>query len=154
MRSVRWSANALNALLALTVSLPGLALAANESQHDAQNASSSNPPAMPGMVSEPAGHRTLPQPSALFAPPVDGLGAVVRLDELEQYRGGSDINTTINSIRPKGTVDNNAAVNVVTGANYVSEGSFANASGLPVVIQNSGANVLIQNATIVNVRLH
>jgi hypothetical protein len=34
----------------------------------------------------------------------------------------------------------------------IAGGSFSNASGLPTVIQNTGANVLIQNATIVNVR--
>jgi hypothetical protein len=37
--------------------------------------------------------------------------------------------------------------------NVISGGSFANSSGLPVVIQNSGANVLIQNATVINLQL-
>ena len=46
-----------------------------------------------------------------------------------------------------------SAVNVATGANIVTEGAFSNASGLPMVIQNSGANVLIQNATIINVQI-
>jgi hypothetical protein len=52
-----------------------------------------------------------------------------------------------------GAVSGNAAVNVVTGANAISSGSFSNASGLPVAIQNSGANVLIQNATIINIQM-
>lgn len=52
-----------------------------------------------------------------------------------------------------GTVGANTAVNVVTGANHITDGAFSNASGLPMVIQNSGANVLIQNATIVNVQI-
>ena len=43
---------------------------------------------------------------------------------------------------------NNAAVNNVTGMNMVTGSSFSNASGLSTVIQNSGSNVLIQNATI------
>jgi hypothetical protein len=51
-----------------------------------------------------------------------------------------------------GTVTDNSAVNVVTGNNVINGGSFANSSGLPTVIQNSGSNVLIQNATIVNVQ--
>jgi len=34
----------------------------------------------------------------------------------------------------------------------VGQGSFINASGIPTVIQNSGANVLIQNATIINIQ--
>jgi hypothetical protein len=50
-------------------------------------------------------------------------------------------------------VTGNTAVNVVTGSNSIDAGSFANMQGIPVVIQNSGANVLIQNATIVNLQL-
>jgi hypothetical protein len=49
-------------------------------------------------------------------------------------------------------VANNSATNVVTGSNVIDAGSFANMSGIPVVIQNSGANVLIQNATIINLQ--
>lgn len=50
-------------------------------------------------------------------------------------------------------VTGNSATNVSTGANIISNGSFANMSGLPVVIQNSGANVLIQNATVIHLQL-
>jgi len=49
---------------------------------------------------------------------------------------------------------NNSARNVTTGDNNISAGSFANMSGLPTVIQNSGANVLIQNATILNLQMN
>ena len=52
-----------------------------------------------------------------------------------------------------GTVGNNTAVNTVSGNNVIDSGSFANSQGLPVVIQNSGSNVLIQNATTINLRL-
>ncbi len=52
-----------------------------------------------------------------------------------------------------GTVGNNTAVNTVSGNNVIDQGSFANAQGLPMVIQNSGSNVLIQNATVINLRL-
>jgi hypothetical protein len=52
----------------------------------------------------------------------------------------------------RGTVENNSATNVVTGNNTISA-SFAGATGVPMVIQNTGNNVLIQNATIVNVQL-
>jgi hypothetical protein len=37
--------------------------------------------------------------------------------------------------------------------NVISDGAFSGSVGLPMVIQNSGNNVLIQNATIVNVQL-
>lgn len=72
-------------------------------------------------------------------------------ERLEQWRGGTD--TVSNDMRLNGTVAGNAAVNVATGANIITNGAFSNASGLPVAIQNSGANVLIQNATIINVEL-
>jgi hypothetical protein len=68
---------------------------------------------------------------------------------LEQQRGGTD---THNDMRLDGSVANNSATNVVTGNNSIDAGSFANMSGIPVVIQNSGANVLIQNATIINLQ--
>jgi hypothetical protein len=71
-------------------------------------------------------------------------------ERLAELRGGTD--TPWSDMKLSGTVGNNAASNVVTGSNVITDGAFSNASGLPMVIQNSGANVLIQNATIVNVQ--
>jgi hypothetical protein len=68
---------------------------------------------------------------------------------LARQRGGTD---TRNDARIDGAVGANTAVNVVTGANSIDTGSFAHMAGIPVVIQNSGANVLIQNATIINLQ--
>jgi hypothetical protein len=48
----------------------------------------------------------------------------------------------------EGSVQDNAARNNITGQNVLTNGSFSNASGISSVIQNSGNNVLIQNATI------
>ena len=75
------------------------------------------------------------------------------LDEraLDAYRGGTDL--VSNDAHLSGLVGENAATNVSTGANTIDGASFANVSGIPVVIQNSGANVLIQNSTIVNLQL-
>jgi hypothetical protein len=70
-------------------------------------------------------------------------------DRLSKYRGGTEIASSIVS---DGTVENTSATNVATGTNSITEGSFANASGFPTVIQNSGANVLIQSSTVVNVQ--
>jgi hypothetical protein len=70
---------------------------------------------------------------------------------LADKRAGSD--TVSNNMDVAGSVSGNAAINVVTGANAISAASFAYAAGLPVAIQNSGANVLIQNATIINVQM-
>lgn len=52
-----------------------------------------------------------------------------------------------------GTVGNNTAINTVSGNNVIDSGSFTNAQGLPMVIQNSGSNVLIQNATVINLQM-
>lgn len=82
-----------------------------------------------------------------------GFAQAPRQDEgrLAQLRGGSD--PVWNDMKLNGTVGANAAQNVATGDNIIRDGAFANAAGLPTVIQNSGANVLIQNATIVNVQI-
>ena len=73
--------------------------------------------------------------------------------KLEGQRGGTDTHTTNNTANLQGGVNGNSAVNVMTGNNTIDAGSFANMSGIPVVIQNSGANVLIQNATVINLQL-
>jgi hypothetical protein len=72
---------------------------------------------------------------------------------LASKRGGSEFKAVVNLNDVHGTVDNNSATNVVTGTNTIT-GSFAGATGLPMVIQNTGNNVLIQNSTILNVQLH
>ncbi|MGW8391985.1 hypothetical protein [Pseudoduganella sp. HUAS MS19] len=90
--------------------------------------------------------------SALQAAPMAAGNERPAQDErLAQMRGGSE--APWSDMKLAGTVANNSAVNVVTGANIVTDGAFSNASGMPMVIQNSGANVLIQNATIVNVQI-
>ena len=91
------------------------------------------------------------QPDALTARAA-GFDHPVASAALDEHRGGADaIN---NDMRLAGTTAGNAATNVATGSNNISAGSFANMTGLPVVIQNSGANVLIQNATILNLQLN
>jgi hypothetical protein len=83
--------------------------------------------------------------------PADGSAAAAEGSaRLEAQRGGTD---THNDMNLNGSVAGNSAVNVVTGNNTIDAGSFANMSGIPVVIQNSGANVLIQNATIINLQM-
>lgn len=82
---------------------------------------------------------------------VSGFGTPEAGDRLDGYRGGFDL--VKNDMQLSGSVANNSAINVVTGSNFIADGSFSNASGFPMVIQNSGSNVLIQNATIVNLQL-
>lgn len=79
-----------------------------------------------------------------------GKGAVP-LTVLEEQRGGADVH--LSEIRAVGSVSDVKAFDLVTGNNVVTEGSLAGASGLPMVIQNSGNGVLIQNAVILNVEV-
>ncbi|QPF76576.1 hypothetical protein G8A07_12445 [Roseateles sp. DAIF2] len=65
-------------------------------------------------------------------------------------RGGTD---TFNDMSLRGVVADNRAVNVSTGGNLVSQGALSGMSGVPMLVQNTGNNVLIQSATIINVQL-
>lgn len=94
----------------------------------------------------PAAAPPAPPPTAdaaLGPPATDAL--------LERARGGSDL--TVVDTKLTGAVAGNSATNVTTGWNVIQNGSFANMSGIPIVVQNSGANVLIQNATVINLQL-
>ena len=69
---------------------------------------------------------------------------------LASHRGGD---LTLTNTTLSGVTAENSASQVVTGTNAIGGGSFANLSGIPVVIQNTGANVLIQNAVTLNLQL-
>ncbi len=75
----------------------------------------------------------------------------VNSQDLAFSRGGAEV--TLNDLKSVGEVSQNHASNLVTGGNFVTDGSFAGATGFSTVVQNSGNNVLIQNATIINVRV-
>ncbi|WP_019464146.1 hypothetical protein [Dyella japonica] len=97
-------------------------------------------------------------PIAVYAAAVDvtkgeavsapGLGSGVDNATLAGMSGGTLIaqNTSLN-----GTVTNDSADHVISGANVINGGAFNGEVGIPVVIQNSGSNVLIQNATVISV---
>lgn len=70
--------------------------------------------------------------------------------DLANYRGGANITNT-NDLN--GTLYNNNALDSVTGSNFVTDGALAGSSGFSTLIQNSGNNVLIQNATILNLQV-
>jgi len=114
------------------------------------------------LLAQPAAHAA-PEPVLPAAEPVQQfalldklattdpvLGAALPGATLEAQRGGTD--TVSNNMQLDGSVRDNVAHNVVTGSNSIDAGSFANMAGIPTVIQNSGANVLIQNATIINLQ--
>lgn len=87
-------------------------------------------------------------PPAAAAPDAQ-FGVALDASRLDSQRGGDAM---VGQNNLTGTVADNTAYKVVTGSNSISDGSFSNSSGLPTVIQNTGANVLIQNATVLNVR--
>jgi hypothetical protein len=102
-----------------------------------------------------ADYPTAPPAAAPVTPQVAAAGhaapgtTTLANEGLDTYRGGTYVS---NQAETNGVLQNTAASNVMTGRNVITDGAFAQASGLPVVIQNSGANVLIQNSTIVNVQ--
>jgi hypothetical protein len=71
--------------------------------------------------------------------------------DLANQRGGSEAH--LNQNNATGTVSGNVASQLNTGSNTISESAFSNTNGIPIVIQNSGNNVLIQNSTILNLTL-
>jgi hypothetical protein len=108
-----------------------------------------------------SGSALLPPPTRAEAPGAAGpaagtgmpleLGAPAAAGQLDSTRGGTEIVAAGGTL--SGAVSGNAATQVATGNNVIQSGSLANATGLPVVIQNSGANVLIQSATVINLQL-
>ena len=79
----------------------------------------------------------------------DPFSAPVALEALDGLRGGDSVE---NHNRVTGEVGGNTAERVTTGATMLGGGAFAGASGITTVIQNTGANVLIQNGMVVNVQ--
>ncbi len=49
---------------------------------------------------------------------------------------------------------NNTSTGTVSGGNVINAGAFSASSGMSTIIQNSGNNVLIQSATILNVHIN
>ncbi len=81
---------------------------------------------------------------------IAGIGMPINAKALDGYRGGTGV--VVNEMRLRGVVADNTAIDVTTGSNVIRDGAFSHMSGIPTVVQNTGANVLIQSATIVNVQ--
>lgn len=79
------------------------------------------------------------------------LGQRVDSAALAGMSGGSEL--VVQNTSLSGTVGNDSASHVYSGDNLITGGSFAGEAGIPTVIQNSGSNVLIQSATVLNVQL-
>jgi len=82
---------------------------------------------------------------------VGALGAAMSPKALAAQRGGQAITVNVNDL--DGKLHDNSAINTISGNNYISQDAFSHSSGLPVAIQNSGNNVLIQNSFILNLEM-
>ncbi len=80
------------------------------------------------------------------------LGVPLSDADLSANRGGSALQISGMDL-DSNLLDNQAMANV-TGNNFVTEGALTSASGFSTVVQNSGNNVIIQSATIVNLSVH
>ncbi len=79
--------------------------------------------------------------------------AVVEDVQLEEMRGAA-LDPEILGIAFFDAVSlNNSATGTVSGGNIIDGGAFSDSSGLSTIIQNSGNNVLIQSATILNLKI-
>ena len=93
-----------------------------------------------------------PDGALLSFSPAKGLATPISEDTLSEHRGGA-LDASVNVQSLTSTVAGNIAENTVSGANVIGEGAFVGSSGLPMIIQNSGNNVSIQNATVLNVTI-
>jgi len=82
---------------------------------------------------------------------VGALGAAMSPKALAAQRGGQAITVNVNDL--DGKLHDNSAINTISGNNYITQDAFSHSSGLPVAIQNSGNNVLIQNSFILNLEM-
>lgn len=138
-------------------------------RHGAVLAALCGPCALSGAASPPAVESVAARAAAASAPVARGpatsapsnapgrtaAGAVDTVDdaELDGARGGAGASATLVDTRLAGQVSGNTANNVQTGWNVIDGGAFSNVTGIPIVVQNSGANVLIQNATVIHLQL-
>jgi hypothetical protein len=75
-------------------------------------------------------------------------------EELDIARGREGItDITLNLQNAQAIIKNSQATNNINGSNRIDGSSFANASGITSVIQNTGNNVIIQDATIISVTI-
>jgi hypothetical protein len=79
------------------------------------------------------------------------FGAAVSAHDLDKNRGKHVIHVNENEL--DAALHDNVAINNVTGSNFITTGAFGNTTGLPLVVQNSGNNVVIQNSTILHLNL-
>lgn len=105
---------------------------------------------LPALIAMPLAAQTPGAGTVQGANSEVSFGYPVSAAALASHRGGD---LTITDTKLSGVTADNSANQVVTGSNAIGGGSFANLNGIPVVIQNTGANVLIQNAVVLNLQM-
>lgn len=85
------------------------------------------------------------------APNETAFGPAISNFDLGTYRGGSVRVTNTNNLDAQ--LHDNTAISNVTGSNFVTSEAFSGSSGFATVVQNSGNNVIIQNATVLNLQM-
>lgn len=81
---------------------------------------------------------------------------VLTEDFMTQSRGGEyelESESLQASSEMYGDVTGNSAYNNISGDNIIDGGALSNSSGVYNIVQNTGSNVLIQNATVINLTL-
>ena len=94
---------------------------------------------------------TAVQPAPSPEPALWANASVIAESELSKQRGGADLH--LNENNASAIVSDNSATNLTTGNNSISGEAFSGLSGVPMVVQNSGNNVVIQNSTILNLQM-
>lgn len=100
----------------------------------------------------PDGDRERPASGGLdFGPPVSG-------EILDSLSGGQSftidtIDLLMNNMDLKADMQGNLLNSATTGINRISDEAFTHASGISTVVQNSGNQVIINNALILNLQM-
>lgn len=100
----------------------------------------------------PAGAQVFGEDPGGARPIASALGPAIGEPVLEGLRGGAA--STASDMQLSATTASNTAYQMSTGDNAIGSGAFSGMSGIPMVIQNTGANVLIQNAVILNLQIN
>ena len=125
---------------------------AHSSAHRVAGSATPSAPVRHGTPAAPAGQRAQRQAGSSEQRRAALLSAAVIADrQLANARGGTE--THVNQNTATGAVAGNVASQLTTGSNAISNSAFSNTAGIPIVIQNTGNNVLIQNSTILNLQL-
>jgi hypothetical protein len=80
------------------------------------------------------------------------LGAPIAQGTLDERRAG-DGRLQFNVQENSANLNDNSVERTLTGSNIIKDGAFSNNAGLPLAVQNTGNNVIIQNAFILNIEV-